>query len=160
MSPFYTITEDMWHNHALTLPFYKPYQEFNPQQQATQYFNGLRDVREALHFEEAQRKVTFHDSIPRYKREEGFLNYSRGWGNGLVSQENKASIIGATSDATTGQFADAPAPAALTAHSLDGMPTLKDAEPLVGATAPDTDIIESTDNKFTRSHSPGTEDDE
>ena len=40
------------------------------------------------------------------------------------------------------------------------MPTLEDAEPLVGATAPDTDIIESTGNKFTRSHSPRTEDDE
>ena len=38
------------------------------------------------------------------------------------------------------------------------MPTLEDAEPLVGATAPDTDIIESTGNKFTRSHSPRTED--
>ena len=45
-------------------------------------------------------------------------------------------------------------------HSLEGMPTLEDAEPLVGATAPDTDIIESTGNKFTRSHSPRTEDDE
>ena len=59
-----------------------------------------------------------------------------------------------------GQFADAPAPAALITHSLEGMPALEDAEPLVGATAPDTDIIESTGNKFTRSHSPRTEDDE
>ena len=161
MSPFYTITEDMWQNHALTPPFHKPYQEFNPQQQATQYFDGLRDVREeALHFEEAQRKVTFHDSIPRYKREEGFLNYGRGWGTGLVYQENKASTIGATSDAATRQFADAPTPAVLITHSLEGMPTLEDAEPLVGTTAPDTDIIESTGNKFTRSHSPRTEDDE
>ena len=43
-------------------------------------------------------------------------------------------------------------------HSLEGMPTLEDAEPLVGATAPNTDIIESTGNKFTRSYSPRTED--
>ena len=40
------------------------------------------------------------------------------------------------------------------------MPILEDAEPLVGATAPDTDIIESTGYKFTRSHSPRTEDNE
>ena len=59
------------------------------------------------------------------KREEGFLNYGRGWGTGLVSQENKASTIGATSDAATGQFADAPTHAALITHSLEGMPTLK-----------------------------------
>ena len=97
------------------------------------------------------------DSIPRYKREEGFLNYGRGWGTGLVSQENKTSTIGATSDATTRQFADAPTPAVLTKHSLEGMPTLEDAESLVGTTAPDTDIIESTGNKFTRSHSPRTD---
>ena len=101
----------MWQNHALTLPFHKPYHEFDPQQQAMQYFNGLRDVREeALHFKEAQRKVNFHDSILRYKREEGFLNYSRGWGSGLISQENKASTVGATSNATTRQFADATDP--------------------------------------------------
>ena len=49
-------------------------------------------------------------------------------------------------------------PAAPTAHSLEGMPTLEDAEPLVGTTAPDTDTYEPTGNKFTRSHSPGTED--
>ena len=66
MSPFYTITENMWWNHALTPPFHKPYHEFDPWQQATQYFNSLRDVmEEALHFKEAQRKVSFHDSIPR-----------------------------------------------------------------------------------------------
>ena len=75
MNPFYTITENMWQNHTLSPPFHKPYHKFDPQQQAMQYFNGLRDVRkEALCFEEAQRKVSFHDSILRYKREEGFLN--------------------------------------------------------------------------------------
>ena len=40
------------------------------------------------------------------------------------------------------------------------MPALEDAEPLVGTTAPDTDIIEPTGNKFDRSHSPETEDNE
>ena len=69
MSPFYTITENMWQNHALTPPFHKPYHEFDPQQQAMQYFDGLRDVKEeALCFKEAQRNVSFHDSILRYKR--------------------------------------------------------------------------------------------
>ena len=57
MSPFYTITEDMWQNHAPTPPFHKLYHEFDSRQQAMQYFNGLRDVREeALHFKEAQRR--------------------------------------------------------------------------------------------------------
>ena len=79
MSSFYTITEDMWQNHALTLPFQKPYHKFTPHQQAMQYFDRLRDVREeAIHFKSAQRKVSFHDSIPRYKRDEGFLNYGKG----------------------------------------------------------------------------------
>ena len=32
MSPFYTIMEHMCQNHALTLPFQKPYQEFTPHQ--------------------------------------------------------------------------------------------------------------------------------
>ena len=30
MSPFYTITESMWQNHALIPPFHKPCHEFNP----------------------------------------------------------------------------------------------------------------------------------
>ena len=29
MSPFYTITEDIWQNHAFTPPFHKPYHKFN-----------------------------------------------------------------------------------------------------------------------------------
>ena len=40
------------------------------------------------------------------------------------------------------------------------MPTLEDSEPLIGAVAPDTGTYEPTGNKFTRSHSPGTEDEE
>ena len=161
MSPFYTITENMWQNHALTPPFYKPYHEFDPQKQAMQYFDSLRDVREeALCFEEAQRKVSFHDSIPRYKREEGFLYYGRGQGSCIISQGDKASTVGATSDAITGQFADTIAPAAATTLSLESMPTLEDAGPLIGAIAPDTGTYKPTGNNFTRSHTPGTEDDE
>ena len=45
-------------------------------------------------------------------------------------------------------------------HSLEGMPTLEDSEPLIGAVAPDTGTYKPTGNKFTRSHSPGTDDDE
>ena len=115
---------------------------------------------EALHFEEAQRKVSFHDPILRYKREEGFLNYGRGRGSGIISQGGKASTVGATSNATTGQFADATAPVAPTTLSLEGMPALEDSEPLIGAIAPDTGTYKPTGNKFTRSHSPGTEDNE
>ena len=101
-----------------------------------QYFDGLRDVREeALHFEEAQRKVSFQDSIPRYKRKEGFLNYGRGQGSGIISQGGKASTVGATSNATTREFADATAPVAPTTLSLKGMPTLEDSEPLIGSVA-------------------------
>ena len=73
---------------------------------------------------------------------------------------NKASTVGVTSDVTTGQFADATTPAAPTTHPLEGMPVLEDSEPLIGAVVPDTATYESTGNKFTRSHSPGTEDNE
>ena len=53
MSLFYTIMENMWQNHALTPPFQKPYHEFTPHQQAMQYFDRLRDIREeAIHFRE------------------------------------------------------------------------------------------------------------
>ena len=115
---------------------------------------------EALCFKEAQRKVSFHDSIPRYKRKEGFLNYGRGWGSGIISQGDKASTVSATSDATIGQFADATAPVTPTTLSLEGMPTLEDAKPPIGTIAPDTGTYKPTGNKFTRSHSPGTEDHE
>ena len=43
--------------------------------------------------------------------------------------------------------------------SLKGMPPLEDAEPLKGAFAPDPGTYESAGNKFTRSHSPRTEED-
>ena len=126
-----------------------------------QYFNGLRDVREeALCFKEAQRKVSFHNSILRYKREEGFLSYGRDWGSGIISQGDKGSTVGATSDATTRQFADTITPVTCTTLSPEGMPTLEDAEPLIGAVAADTGTYKPTGNKFTRSHSPGTEDNE
>ena len=115
---------------------------------------------EALHFEEAQRKVSFHDSILRCKREEGFLNYGRGQGSGIISQGGKARTVGATSNATTRQFADVTAPVAPTTLSLEGMPALEDSEPLIGTVAPDTGTYEPTGNKFSRSHSPGTEDEE
>ena len=91
-----------------------------------QYFDSLRDVKEeALHFKEAQRKVSFHDSILRYKREEGFLNYGRGWGSGIISEGDKGSTIGATSDATTGQFADAITPLHSLHSILKACPHLK-----------------------------------
>ena len=43
--------------------------------------------------------------------------------------------------------------------SLEGMPPLADAEPLEGAIAPDPGTYEPAGNKFTRLHSPGTEED-
>ena len=126
-----------------------------------QYFDGLRDIREeAIHFESAQRKVSFYDSIPRYKQDKGFLNYSKGWGCGTLSQEDKTTTIsvGSTPEAATDQFTDAhqeiseAAPAAITMPSLEGMPPLEDAEPLEGAIAPDPGTYEPAGNKFTRSH--------
>ena len=39
------------------------------------------------------------------------------------------------------------------------MPPLADAEPLEGAITPDPGTYEPAGNKFTRSHSPGTEED-
>ena len=43
---------------------------------------------------------------------------------------------------------------------LKGMPPLKDAEPLEGATTPNLSTYEPTGNKFTRLHSPRTEEDD
>ena len=140
MSPFYTITQNMWQNHALTPPFQKPYQEFTPHQQDTQYFDRLRDIREeAIYFESAQRKVSFHDAIPRYKWEEAFLNYGRGRGRCTLSKEDRTTTVsvGSTHEATTGQFADAhqeiseTAPAAITTPPFEDMPPLEDARVLI-----------------------------
>ena len=159
----------MWQNHALTPPFQKPYHEFTPCQQTTQYFDILRDVREeAIHFKSAQRKVRFHDSIPRYKWDKGFLNYGKGWGCDTLSQEDKTTtiLVGSVPEATTDQFTEAHqeiskvAPAAITMPSLKGIPPLEDAESLEGAVAPDPGTYEPAGNKFTRSHSPRTEDDD
>ena len=44
--------------------------------------------------------------------------------------------------------------------SLEGMPPLADAEPLEGAIAPDPGTYEPAGNKFTRLHSPRTEEDD
>ena len=90
--------------------FQKPYQEITPHQQATQYFDGLRDVREeAIHFESVQKVVSFHDAIPRYKWEEAFLNCGRGQGHGTLFEEDRTTTasVGSAPEATTGQFTDA-----------------------------------------------------
>ena len=107
------------------------------------------------------------DSIPRYKRDEGFLNYGKGWGHSTLSQEDKTTIsVDSIPEATTDQFTDAhqeipeAAPAAITMPSLKGMPPLEHAEPLDGAIAPDPGTDETAGNKFTRLHSPRTEDDD
>ena len=148
--------------------FQKPYQEFTPHQQAMQYFDGLGDMREeAIHFESAQRKFSFHDSIPRYKQNEGFLNYGKGQGCSTLYQEDETTTVsvGSIPEATTDQLADAnqdiseAAPAAITMPSLEGIPPLEEAEPLEGAIAPDSDTYEPVGNKFTRLHSPGNEED-
>ena len=84
-----------------------------------------------------------------------------------LSQEDKTTTVsvGSIPEATTGQFADAHqeisevAPAAITMPSLKGMPPLEDAEPLEGAVAPDPGTYEPVGNKFTRLHSPRTEED-
>ena len=49
------------------------------------------------------------------------------------------------------------APAAITMPTVKDMPPLEDAEPPEGAITPDPDTYEPTGNKFTRSHSPRTE---
>ena len=82
-------------------------------------------------------------------------------------QEDKTTTVsvGIIPEATTDQFTDAhqeiseAAPAAITMPSLKGMPPLADVEPLEGAVAPDPGTYEPADNKFTRSHSPRTEED-
>ena len=112
MSLYYTITEDMWWNHALTLPFQKPYQGFTPHQQAMQYFDGLRDIRKPSAFADVHQEISEM------------------------------------------------APAAITPPSVNDMPLIEDAEPPEGGVTPDPDTYEPTGNKFTRLHSPGTEEDD
>ena len=64
-----------------------------------------------------------------------------------------------------GQFTDAhqeiseTAPATITMPTVKDMPLLQDAEPPQGAIAPNPDTYEPTGNKFTRSHSSRTEED-
>ena len=140
----------------------KPYQEFTPHQQATQYFDGLRDIREeAIQFESAQRKVSFHDSIPRYKWDEGFLNYGKGQGCGVLSQKTKATDapVDSASETTTGQFTDVNKEISESAPATVTMPALEDAGLLEGAAAPDPGTYEPAGNKFTRLHSPRMDDD-
>ena len=143
-------------------PFQKPYQEFTPHQQATQYFDRLRDIREeAIHFESAQRKVSFHDAIPRYKWEEAFLNYGRGWRLGILSEEDRTTTvsIGSAPEATTGQFTDvhqenfwnSPSCYYHAIHQRHAT-TWRWLSLLRVSSPPDPDTYEPTGNKFTRSH--------
>ena len=150
-----------------TLP--EVHQEFTPHQQAMQYFDRLRDVREeAIHFNSAQKKVSFHDAIPRYKQEEAFLNYGRGQGCGTLSEEDRTTTVsvGSAPEATTGQFADAhqeiseTALAAVTMPPFEDMPPLEDGGPPEGAITPDPGTYEPAGNMFTRLHSPITEEDD
>ena len=113
----------------------KPYQEFTPHQQATQYFDRLRDVREeAIQFESAQGKVSSHDSIPRYKLDEGFLNYGKGQGHGVLSQKTEATValVNSAPETTTGQFPDVNEEISELAPAAVTMLALEDAELLGG----------------------------
>ena len=111
-----------------------------------QYIDRLRNIREeAIHFESVQRKVSFHNAIPRYKWEEVFLNYGGGQGCGILSEEDRTTTVsvGSAPEATTGQFSDAhqeiseAAPAAITMPPFEDMPPLEDAGPPEGAITPD-----------------------
>ena len=153
----------MWQNHVPTPPFMKPYMEFTPHHQATQYFDGLWDIREeAIWFELTQKKVNFHDSIPRYKKDEKFINYSQGHGHGSLSHVTKETATPAisASEPVTNQFVDVNEETLESAMTAVTMPALEDVEPLEGTAAPDTNTYEPAGNKFTRSHSPKTEDDD
>ena len=97
-----------------------------------------------------------------------FLNYGRGQGHGSPSEEDRTSTVSvdSTPEATTGQFADAhqeiskTALAAITTPTIKDMPLFEDAEHPEGAIVPDPDTYEPMGNKFTRLHSPGTEEDD
>ena len=155
----------MWQNHALTPPFMKPYQ-FTPHQQATWYFDRLRDGREeATQFESAQRKVSFYDSIPRYKQykwDEGFLNYGKGQGCGVLSEKSEATDapVVSASETTIGQFADVNEEISESAPATVTMPALEDAESLEGAAATDPGTYEPAGNKFAGSHNPRMDEDD
>ena len=96
MSPFYEITTAMWQSHIPTPPFMKPHMEITPHHQATQYFDGLLDMREeAIQFENARRGDYINDAIPRYKKDEKFMNFGHGHRNKTPPQ-----AVGATTTTT------------------------------------------------------------
>ena len=84
-----------------------------------------------------------------------------------LSEEDRTTTVsvGSAPEATTGQFTDAnqeiseTAPAAITTPPFKDMPPLEDAGPPEGAVAPDPGTYEPAGNKFTRLHSPRTEED-
>ena len=112
-----------------------------PHNQATQYFDGLQDIREeVIQFENAEKKVNFHDSIPRYKRDEKLMNYSLGCGHGSLSQVTVTADTPAipAPEPDVDQFVDVTKETSESATTAVNIPPLKDAEPLEGAAAPDT----------------------
>ena len=90
------------------------------------------------------------------------MNYSRGCGDGSLSQGTgiAATPVISASEPVVDQFVDVNKETSESATTAVTMPPLKDAEPLEGAAAPDAGTYEPAGNKFTRSHSTKTEDDD
>ena len=160
MCLFYKITTAMWQPHMPTPPFVKPHMELTPHHQATHYFDGLRDMREeAIWFESGQKGDHIYDPIPQYKKDEKFMNFSRGCGQRTSTQTVGIATTTATHETVGEQFIDAemtPSESAATATMT--MPPLEDAEPLKEAVAPSSDAYNPAGNKYTRPNSPKTED--
>ena len=151
MSQYYKITKVMWQSHIPTSPFMKPHMEITPCHQATQYFNGLLDMREeAIWMENARRGEYTHDAIPRYK-DEKFMNFGRGHGSKTTPQAvgSTTTTTVTTPEAVGGQFTDVEmTPTEGAAAAATSMPPLKDAEPLEGAVAPSPGIYNPAGNKY------------
>ena len=91
------------------------------------------------------------------------MNFGHGHGNKAPSQvmETITTTAVSTPGAVGGQFTDVemtPTEGAATAST--SMPPLKDAEPLEGAVAPNSDVYNPAGNKYTQSHSPKTKDED
>ena len=107
-----------------------------------------------------------HDPIPGYKKHEKFLHdWNYGHGCGINSPPKTVGLLtepaAPASEAVGGQFADTEMrPIEEATASTASMPALVDMEPLEGAEAPDPGTYNPTGNKYSRSHSPKTKDDD
>ena len=90
------------------------------------------------------------------------MNYGHGHGHGSLSQGTGIAATPpiSTPEITADQFADVNEETSESAITAITMPHLEDAGSLKGAAVPDTGTYKPAGNKFTRSYSPNTDEDD